>query len=254
MASNFAHLFTSIDRYMLCIKGTQKEKNLKFAKLYKKLKFKSIIKAIVFTSLSLNVIKLSQYKLNGDYLRDLKTFPLVNAKFYNDGFFYYSINILIYTVLNNFIVLLLTALLDIRLYLFFKRSVRAKAAIVNRISTVTIRAVADNERKAKSSNKVQKKAKTQDEKFIRLVILNGFFYVLFHIFDLISSIILATLKISLPNEANFLAPDANNLASLNYVYYLNMGDLSYLCSVLYHFPIYFVYDKNFKHSYYSLSN
>jgi hypothetical protein len=84
MASNCAHLFTSLDRYMLCIKGTQDEKSSTLAKHYKMLKFKPTIKAIALICLVLNVVKLFEYKTKSDYFTDLKTFPLINVDFFHN--------------------------------------------------------------------------------------------------------------------------------------------------------------------------
>jgi hypothetical protein len=60
MASNCTHLMTSIDRYILCINGTQDEKDSKLAKFYKKFKLKTIFEGIISISLLLNIIKFFQ--------------------------------------------------------------------------------------------------------------------------------------------------------------------------------------------------
>jgi hypothetical protein len=240
MASNCAHFFTSLDRYVLCIKDTKDEKESKLAQLYKKLKLRSIIKSIILVCLMLNLIKLFQYNIRADYFFDLKTFPLVNVYFYSNSILN-SLNIFIYTLLNNFAFLLLTLILDVLLYLFLRRSIRAKAKLTaNSVRLVEFERI--------NSPQIKPPQINQDDKFLRLVIFNGVFYFVFHIFDLVVSITLSSFNISFRQKSAFFRASMldNYLVNLKYIHYLGISDTISLFSYFYYFFIFYFYDKNFR--------
>jgi hypothetical protein len=242
MASNCAHLFTSLDRYLLCIKGTQDEKNSKLAKHYKKLTFKKVIKTILLISLILNIVKFFQYRVSGNYSEELKTFPLVNVAFYANPLLN-ALNIFVYFVLNNLFILVSTLIVEIRLYLFLRKAIRSKANLVVR-----------HNNNNNNNNNSQTTETTQDEKFLRLVILNGLLYFAFHILDFILSIFLAYFKFINQGQIDIIQSSQNDqfLKTLKYIFYLSVCDFVSLCSYLSYFFIYVSYDKNYKASLMSL--
>jgi hypothetical protein len=200
---------------------------------------------ILFTSCVLNVIKLFQYQLDNEYFLQQTTFPLVNDKFYTRGLFL-AMNIIIYSIFNNFFILFSLLLFDIRLYRFLKRSLEAKSKLKNPISQHKLKEQIKNLNEKKSQTKA-------DDNFIRLVIVTGLHYFTFHILDLFIFIYLATVNESIfKNVKIFLKLNRDHVATLEYITYISISDLFNLFSLTFYFFIYLKYNKNFKNSFYSL--
>jgi hypothetical protein len=240
MAGDFVHVFVTLDRYLLSKnklnKNCANSKSMNIIATYKQINLKKLFTLIGLTCLALNCLKLLQYKVNSNYGVDSIVYPLIRENFYDNPILYW-LNLLVYSFLENFSVLTLILIVDIKMIHFLKQSINAKVKLLQ------------------SSQKSYKIANLNfkcHKKYTRFVIINASSYLMFHSLEFIFTLMFLNISYNHKVYYSINFDYKHRPTTLDYMMYLTMAELTRLISYLSYFFLYIFFNKNFKNSLYSL--
>nr|QVK45833.1 G protein-coupled receptor [Proales similis] len=224
--SNCVHIMLSLDRFNLST-----DSNHKLLAKFAEIKQHKLLLASLGYSMIINIIKLFQFDF--DIISAYVRFPLLNPVFFNFFKAQAYLNLLVF-LSNSFALVLCQLIVDIVLFFFMKRALKAKK--MSMIATTV------------SAPQIAKTEHSKD-RIKKMVIINGFLIFFLHLPELLVSIHLSSLFghfgeiISADSyESDYFEAVAPFLTEASNVVYL----VSFIVNVLFYFFFNKIFRKSFR--------
>ncbi|CAF0952054.1 unnamed protein product [Brachionus calyciflorus] len=275
MCSNYFSIAFSIDRYLI----NSKVKN-KFFNYLNRITINKILLIILSVSILLNINKIYDYKIekfdgveeSESEVNEYQIYPHLNIDLFKENLFF-LLTFFFNPGINDLICVFLIILIDILLIKIVRVNLKNKLAFggitdsnknrksakMTEISKILVRNtllfsfismekihelnIMKKYKKMKQNLKL--KPNYREVKITLMVILNGFFIIVFRLPEFLFSFILIDLKVTFvdSNERNLQSIDS---IEFKYNFYQKVSQLCFINSLILKIFIFYLFDKNFK--------